>query len=169
LTKAAPARQSPGSFAVENFRDDSRRLSYSQRDSSDWLAMRFLICCFLIALFGSSSARARDPAFEGKLASFVSAHSSAFPESLRARRAEVPIDLTIDRGGKLLDAAIPKNAVSAAEEAAILAALRRIQPFPPVPESLPMPYKLSAEFVFVSSVSNDEAVKRKIGGVCRGC
>jgi hypothetical protein len=128
-------------------------------------AMRLSIFCFLVVLFGSSLAPAGDPAFEQKIAIYVSAHSSAFPESLKARGAEIQLDLTIGREGKLLNAGVPKNVASAADEASILAALRRIQPFPPVPENLPAPYNLSAVFVFVPSVS----AKHKDGGVCRGC
>jgi TonB family protein len=112
--------------------------------------MRFYVYCLLIVLLGPSAAYASDAAFDRQLASHVFRNSGVFPDELKKRSAELTIDLSIDRDGKLLELQIVKGTGSADEDADVSAALRRIQPYPHVPDNLEAPYKFSAIFRFVS-------------------
>jgi hypothetical protein len=129
MTKTTPARQLSGSVASSKI---SRRGSL--RELHVHLVHRAACNAIIDFLFSGSAvwiilAQAGDPAFEQKIAIYVSAHSSRFRNLTKHDGPRYRWVLPFGREGKLLNAGVPKNVVSAADEASILAALRRIQPF----------------------------------------
>jgi periplasmic protein TonB len=64
------------------------------------------------------------------------------PERLRNKPAKVGVVFSIDRDGKLLTVTVDQSSGSPEDDAATLAALRRIKSFPRVPDELQVPYKI---------------------------
>ena len=145
--------------------------------------MRFLIYCVLVACL-SSHASADETAFKEQLTTYVQRNSWAFPPELTGRSLELTINFSIDRDGKLLDAEVAKGEIPATEANGALVALRRMQPFPRVPDDLQAPFKFAAILVFMqpselgrvrfswspgkSTDSLDDAYRRKLQSIIDG-
>jgi TonB family protein len=109
--------------------------------------MRCLI--FAIAFLVSTAATTDESTFRQQLSRHLTENSRAFPEKLKDRRAEVDVTLTIDRGGKLVNVSIDHSTGSPEDNEDVRTGLRRMQPFPNVPDDLQAPYKIEVPLTFI--------------------
>jgi TonB family protein len=135
--------------------------------------MRWFFCCLVIATCISTGASADVPALKQQLVAYLTKHPMDYPDELKARHAEASLTvfLSIDRNGKLLDETVSRGSGSKTIDQESLDWLKRLQPYPKIPEDVPVPFGFSFEIRFVPGVSlpNEDRVKRAMENVCRGC
>jgi TonB family protein len=96
----------------------------------------------------SATASADDMAFKSQLGMFLSNHFRA-AEPLPDGSPQVGMVFSINRDGTLLTAEVDQSSGSRKDDASALERLRKLQPFPHVPDDLPVPYKIATTTFFV--------------------
>lgn len=97
----------------------------------------------------SEASSDKEPSWEAKLLAHLEQHRR-YPAAARARRDQgvAHVRFRMNRGGRVLDAALIRSSGSAELDRAALATIRRAQPLPPIPESRPDPLDLSVPVEF---------------------
>jgi TonB family protein len=144
-----------------------------------------LACLLLPLLFATHcwSQSAPANAWARKIVEQLRAHLQV-PPDVSAKAGEVWVDVTIDRSGFVKSTKLVRGTSIPALDAAVLAAIKDAQPFPlPPADAQPSPLPRIADdgsltlplaFGFPSSVSStksldDEQLKARLKGICRGC
>jgi TonB family protein len=140
-----------------------------------------LACLLLPLLFAtpcwSQSGSANE--WHRKIVEQLRAHLR-IPPDLSAKAGDVWVDVTIDRSGFVKSTKLVRGTSVPALDAAVLAAVKEAQPFPlpprdaqlsPLPPvaddgslTLPLAFYLSS-----TKTLNDEQLKARLKGICRGC
>ena len=110
--------------------------------------MRPLLAILLTVLFFPTTTLADEAAFRQQLFRHISTNSRVFPEALKRKATSVKVVFSIDRDGKLLNAAIDQTSGSPEDDAAVLDGIRRIPSFPRPPDGLQLPEGIKVELVF---------------------
>ncbi|WP_315776053.1 MULTISPECIES: TonB family protein [unclassified Bradyrhizobium] len=108
--------------------------------------MRYVFCCVLVLLSLSGTGFADEIAFKRELSRHITENSWVIPGRLQSKAVQVGVVFTIDRDGKLLDAAVDQSSGSPADDADLLSSLRRMRAFPRVPDELNVPYEVKTTF-----------------------
>jgi TonB family protein len=123
--------------------------------------MRLLFFCLWAAVFVGSDAlatEASETAFRYAIMSHIHDHPPPYPADLKDRnaRGRATVTFAIDRHGGLADAKVTIGSGSTKADQEILDWLKRLQPFPGIPDDLSEPEKFSEEIVFApASVLSD--------------
>ena len=141
-----------------------------------------LACLLLPLLFAtpcwSQSGSANE--WHRKIVEQLRAHLR-IPPDVSAKASEVWVDVTIDRAGFVKSTKLVRGTSVPALDAAVLAAIKDAQPFPLPPAGAqlsPLPpvaddgsLTLPLAFFDLSSTKtlNDEQLKARLKGICRGC
>jgi TonB family protein len=105
--------------------------------------MRYLIFGVLIAFSMSANALADDMTFRNQVAIFLTKKFRP-SEALPDKSEQVGLSFSIDRNGKLLSVEVDQKSGSERDDEDALDRLRKMQPFPHVPDDLQAPYKIDA-------------------------
>lgn len=111
--------------------------------------MRLIVLLFLALSATARPAFANDAAYQTRIYGHLAANSQAFPQQLKDRSVEIDLTLTLDRGGKLLGVTVDKSSGSPGDNANALTGIRRMAPFPAIPEDVQAPYKMKLPLTFV--------------------
>ncbi|MGJ5198058.1 TonB family protein [Bradyrhizobium sp. HKCCYLRH1030] len=126
--------------------DTNQRASYIDPQKNERASMRYFGLGLLILISISAAALADEAAFKRQLYRHLMANSWAIPERLRTKTVHVGVVFSIDRDGKILNATVDQSSGSADDDADVLAGLRRMRPFPPVPDDLNVPFEIKTTF-----------------------
>ncbi|MGJ4995332.1 TonB family protein [Bradyrhizobium sp. HKCCYLS3077] len=108
--------------------------------------MRHFSLFLLVLLSISGTAFADEMAFKRQLQQHLSENSWVIPRRLQTKAVDVGVVFSIGRDGKLLDAIVDQSSGSPADDADLLASIRRIHAFPRVPDELNAPYEIKTTF-----------------------
>jgi TonB family protein len=143
---------------------------------------RLQLACLLLPLLLAAPCRSQPDSvneWHRKIVEQLRAHLR-IPPDVSAKASEVWVDVTIDRAGLVKSTKLVRGTSVPALDAAVLAAVKEAQPFPlppadaqlsPLPPmaddgslTLPLAFDLSS-----TSTLNDEKLKARLKGICRGC
>jgi TonB family protein len=132
-----------------------------------------LVCLFFPILFATPCWSQSDSANERnlKIIGLLRAHLHV-PRALSDRTGEAWVDVTIDRSGSVKSTKLVKNTGVPGLDAAVLAAIEAAQPFPVPPGADDSALKMPLAFGFPSRTTvddNEEKLKARLRGICRGC
>ena len=130
--------------------------------------MRLLLVCLLSVFCVVTEAQADDWGFRQQVASYLDSRPYT-SDVLKGRDTEVIVTIAIDRDGKLVQAEVTKGSGTAMVDAEISRWLRSLEPFPPIPTDLKAPQRFSIRAVVAPPLWKDEAIKRTMKNVCKGC
>ncbi|CCE10003.1 hypothetical protein BRAS3843_360022 [Bradyrhizobium sp. STM 3843] len=91
---------------------------------------------------------ADEAAYQQQVHRHLFGNSSAFPQPLQDRSLDIDLTVTLDRNGKLLSVDVDRSSGSSEDNDNVVTGLRRIQPFPPVPGDVQVPYKIKLPLTF---------------------
>jgi TonB family protein len=94
----------------------------------------------------SEAALADETAFKRALSRHLMDNTWAIPERLRSKTVRAGVVFSIDRDGKLLNATVDQSSGSAEDDADLLIGLRRMRPFPRVPDEVKVPFEIRTSF-----------------------
>ncbi|MGJ4930023.1 TonB family protein [Bradyrhizobium sp. HKCCYLS2038] len=107
--------------------------------------MRFVSLCVLLHLI-SGSALADELVFKRQLYQHIMENGWVIPLRLQNKAVQVGVVFSIDRDGKILNATVDQSSGSRVDDADILSSLKRMRPFPRVPDELNVPYEAKTTF-----------------------
>jgi periplasmic protein TonB len=142
------------------------------------------IACFGLAVGTATScgAQADDVGEWVRKISFRLASQKRFPPGSSGQSGAARVSFTLDRSGNLVSDKLLQSTGFPALDAEAVAMVHRAQPFPPPPpQAGDDKLKFIVPIIFAqgpppidagkedASVKDDDAVMRKIRGICRGC
>jgi TonB family protein len=138
---------------------------------------RVRLVCLLVPLFLASPCWSQPaPANEWshKIIGLLRAHLH-LPPGLEVASGEVSVDFTIDRSGFVKSTTLVRSAGIQELDSAVLAAIGAAQPFPVRPGMDDSELKIPVAFGFppspasLPSTADEEKLKARLKGICRGC
>jgi TonB family protein len=112
------------------------------------MTMRYFVLVISIVFLIPTTSPADETAYRQRLDRHLTVSSQLLPPALLSKHIKLGIVFSIDRDGKLLSADIDQSSGSSEDDAATLAGLKRMQPFPRIPDELQAPYEVKTTFNF---------------------
>src|SRR3954454_10124548 len=98
--------------------------------------MRLIVFISMNTIWLPTTANADAAAFNQQLFRFLQTNASRMQGAVKRGTPSVGVKFSIDRDGKMLSAEVDQGSGSAEHDAEVLAAVRRMPPFPRVPDDL---------------------------------
>ena len=98
------------------------------------------------------------------------ASKKMYPPGATDQRGTATVTFAIDRQGKLISRTLVKSSGSELLDAAALMMVERAEPFPEPPAEVKDDgLRFAVDLVFVRGTEEQERLKAKLNGICRGC